>query len=207
MQATALNVLFEGFLLSREADGASKGTLDAYRFMFKHLCENLPTSAIRDPSTITTEDIQRWSVSMASYANATRGQRIAKAKAFFNWLVKEGFLEENPVQLKRPKNNWRPDPLTEDQIFMFLEAAKKAGARDYAICCMFLDSGARSSELANLRPEDVTLKTGRSRCGKARAAGRAPPSLARKPKMPCGAGCSTGRKTVSGYSAPTRAGR
>ena len=43
MQAAALTVLFDGFLLLREGSGVRSTTLDAYRTMCKALCEWLPT--------------------------------------------------------------------------------------------------------------------------------------------------------------------
>lgn len=56
-------------------------------------------------------------------------QRISKGKAFFNWCVREGFLESNPMgAIKRPKKNWQPDPLCEDEVTMLIDSTRHSWA-------------------------------------------------------------------------------
>jgi site-specific recombinase XerC len=47
-------------------------------------------------------------------------------------------------------------------VEIVLESAEEGrnGVRNYAIICTLLDSGIRNSELRNLRPDDLSLKTG-----------------------------------------------
>jgi integrase/recombinase XerD len=132
--------------------------------MFQTLIQHFPPEKLEDPRTLTDQDFQEWAIALRErLATATFDQRLAKAKAFFNWCGREGFLKANPAgKIKRPKNNWQPDPLSEDEIAMLLQESKhgRAGIRNYAILCMFLDSGIRNSELCRLRVEDVSIKTG-----------------------------------------------
>jgi site-specific recombinase XerD len=75
-------------------------------------------------------------------------------------------MDNNPAQsLKRPKKNWQPDPLHEDEIEAVLREASRGvmGTRNYAILCVLLDRGIRNTELCNLKLEDVSLKTGQIR--------------------------------------------
>jgi site-specific recombinase XerD len=97
------------------------------------------------------------------YASATRDQRIAKAKTFFKWGFDNGFLESDPsVALKRPKNDWQPDPFSPDELHFLLDQSKRGsmGVRDHSIVCTLLDTGLRAVELVRLKPEDVSIKTG-----------------------------------------------
>ena len=163
-KAHTLRTLFDGFLLSKEADGIEPRTAEAYELMFKTLVQDFPPEKLEDPRTLTNQDFQEWAIALwERLATATLDQRLAKAKAFFNWCVREGFLESSPAcKVKRPKNNWQPDPLSEDEITMLLQAAKqgRATARNYAIICIFLDSGIRNTELCKLKVEDVSIKRG-----------------------------------------------
>jgi site-specific recombinase XerD len=161
MDVTALDKLFEGFLLAKAANGVAETTLETYRVMFRTL--DLPMEKMRDANSITPQDVQRWAVSMSDYARATRDQRISKCKSFFKWCHDEGFLDTNPAaNLKRPKKNWQPDPLSEGELELVLESAKvgRCGVRNYAIICTLLDSGIRNTELCNVRPDDLDIKTG-----------------------------------------------
>jgi site-specific recombinase XerD len=108
--------------------------------------------------------MQEWVVHrLGDYAQATRDQRISKAKAFFGWCQSNGYLDNNPATvLKRPKNTWQPDPFTHEEVELVLAAARQGsqGIRNYALCCFLLDSGMRNSELRNLVPEDIDVKSG-----------------------------------------------
>jgi integrase/recombinase XerD len=166
MDVTSLERLFQGFLLAKEADGLKETTLKMYRWMYRSLVEHLSCDKLQDASTITPQDLQRWVLYLndqKNYANATRDQRITKCKSFFKWCCGNGFLAEDPsTGLKRPKKNWQPDPLNEDELHMLLEESRKGrcGVRNYAIICFLVDSGVRNSELCDLKAEEVSLKTG-----------------------------------------------
>lgn len=160
---TALTILFQGFLLAKEADGCKDTTLETYRVMYRSLEDTLPPAQLEDASTITEQHLQQWAVRLKSYATATRDQRIAKAKAFFTWCHAQSFLDINPALiLKRPKKNWQPDPLSHEELSVLLDQARRGrmGVRNYAILCTLLDSGMRNSELCNLYVDDLDLKTG-----------------------------------------------
>jgi site-specific recombinase XerD len=163
MMDTALKQLFDGFLLAKEADGVRETTLETYRVMYRSLVNGLDPGPLQDAASISPQDLQRWVVGLGGYARATRDQRIAKCKSFFAWCQANGFLDANPAEnLKRPKKNWQPDPLSSERLGFLLDTARQGrnGARNYAILCVLLDSGIRNTELCNLTVDDVSLKTG-----------------------------------------------
>ena len=101
---TALSTLFDGFLLAKEADGCAETTLETYRVMVRSLVPSLSAEQLEDARRIEPQHLQEWAVSLKRYADATRDQRIAKCKAFFNWCAENGFTDSNPARsLKRPK--------------------------------------------------------------------------------------------------------
>jgi len=176
MLMPSLERLFEGFLLSREANQVTDGTLETYRVMYASLVETLPLDALEDATRLQSTDLLAWAASMRDrYATATRDQRIAKAKAFFNWCHGEGFIPRNPsLGLQRPRADWQPDPLTEQEVNALLDAARlgRCGIRNRALVCVLLDSGLRNSELCALRPEDVTMSSGQIRIREALKQGK-----------------------------------
>jgi len=161
----ALKTLFDGFMLAKEAEGVRDRTLETYQTMFKSLVDFFPPERLEDAAALTRQDLQEWVIYLKDhgYADATRDQRISKAKTFFRWCQAEGFLEKDPsAPLKRPKKTWQPDPFSETELELLLHAAKhgSVGIRNYAMICFFLDSGIRNTELRLLVPEDVDIKTG-----------------------------------------------
>lgn len=173
--ALSLPRLFEGFLLSREAAGVRDTTLQMYRTAYRSVLRNLPLEAVSDARNITPDHLIAWAAGQRELASATRDQRIAKLKAFFAWATREGFLETDPAGvLRRPRNDWQPEPLTTDEISRLLEVARRGrcGIRNYAILCLLLDTGVRNTELCEARRSDLVLRTGQltvtGKAGKAR---------------------------------------
>jgi site-specific recombinase XerD len=172
MMNTALNHLFEGFLLAKEAEEVSDRTLETYQLMYHNLTRDLPPSLLSDANSVRATDLKAWVVGLRDrIATATLDQRISKAKTFFRWCRQQCFLEHNPARdLKRPKEDWQSDPLSSEEIHLLLQAAKdsRMGMRNYALVCVLLDSGMRNRELCALHPEDVSLKTGQIKIHKAK---------------------------------------
>lgn len=160
--------LIRGYELYQQAKGCSRATRETARRALDNLARSLPQECIDDAALITSGDLLEWAAGMmnAQYAAATRDQRIAKVKAFFNWAVKEGFLAENAAAgLCRPRNNWQPVPLTKDQVKRILDAAQhtEQPERDYAIVALLIDTGLRVSELCNAPVNALDLDSGQLR--------------------------------------------
>jgi integrase/recombinase XerC len=91
-------------------------------------------------------------------------RKISAIRSFYRYLVREGILDNNPIdQVASPRRDRRlPSLLTVEEIVRLLEAPDletPQGLRDH--CCMELiyAAGLRVSELANLSLEQVNLDT------------------------------------------------
>jgi site-specific recombinase XerD len=115
----------------------------------------------------------------------TRSASTAKTRhgglgRFFNWLVDEGELTVSPMaKVKPPKVTEKPVPvITDDQVRALLKDCAGrtfTDRRDMAIIRLFLDSGMRRSELANLKIDDLDFELGVARVlGKGRRFRSAP---------------------------------
>lgn len=95
-------------------------------------------------------------------AAATAAQRYASLRQFFRWAVEEGELDASPMDgLRKPRVPDKPVPvLSEDDLRALLETCHGRGfeeLRDTALLRLFIDTGSRLSELADLRVENIDL--------------------------------------------------
>ncbi len=95
-----------------------------------------------------------------SVQNYVRGIR-----AFFSWLHREGYTEENLLgQLKPPKFPQKLIEVLKDEevtrILACIGSDTSAGCRDIAMIITFLDSGLRLSELTNIQICDAHIDEG-----------------------------------------------
>jgi site-specific recombinase XerD len=95
-------------------------------------------------------------------AAATAAQRYASLRQFFKWAVEEGELDASPMDgLRKPKVPDKPVPiLGDEQLRDLLDACSGSSfedRRDTAIIRLFIDTGARLSEIADLKLDAVDL--------------------------------------------------
>lgn len=96
-------------------------------------------------------------------AAATAAQRYASLGQFFRWAVEEGELDASPMDgLKKPRVPDKPVPvLSDEELKALLDACHGRGfedLRDTALLRLFIDTGSRLSEIANLKVGDVDLE-------------------------------------------------
>ncbi len=102
---------------------------------------------------------------------ATASNRYRGLARFFASLVKEGEIRVSPMaQMKPPHMPEEPVPvLGDDELRRLLAACEWRGfeeRRDTAVVRLFLDSGMRLSELANLARRGPRPRPGRRHCGR-----------------------------------------
>ncbi|MHB8891187.1 MAG: tyrosine-type recombinase/integrase [Candidatus Limnocylindrales bacterium] len=110
---------------------------------------------------------------LGRHSPATAHNRYAGLQAFFRWAVEEELIETSPMARMRPPKVPEQPPaiLREPELRALLKVVDAdrtfAGRRDAAILRLFIDTGGRRAEVANLRwtpadPEtnDVDLDSG-----------------------------------------------
>ena len=95
------------------------------------------------------------------HAPATAATTHRGLRAFFKWAETEGEVDPNPMlKIRPPRVPEQPVPVvTDDHLRRLLDAcagSSYADRRDHAVIRLFLDTGARRSEIAGLRlnPDD-----------------------------------------------------
>ncbi len=145
----------------------SKLTVDAYLRDVKFLLETLS----KDFVAITTNDIEKLINLMSSMeiSPKTINRKISAWRSFFEFLVKERFVEDSPIaNVEAPKiGRYLPTVLSVEEIDRILQQADRetvSGMRDYAIMETLYSCGLRISELINLCVADINFKDDFIRC-------------------------------------------
>ncbi len=198
-----LNDLVEGFLFSIRAEGKSSATIDYYSYLLKPFLSYSKSNhwedalSALDPHRL--REFLNWTATrtLELKVAGNGGKRIKKAKPstawpyyrairrLLNWAIEEGYLESSPldsIHFKQP-----PLPrivgYSREELNRLLEVCHldiKAGARfigirNKAMLLLFLDSGLRRSEMANLKLNDLDIDERRIRLiGKGNKVGIAP---------------------------------
>lgn len=113
--------------------------------------------------TATTLDIveyRNW-LQNQNKAPATINRKLVILNVFYNWLVKQGIIPDNPVTDVKPvKTNEAIAPrwLTRQEQAALMRAVRASGnARDEAIITLLLHTGLRVGELCRLHKEDIII--------------------------------------------------
>jgi len=198
-----LRDLVKGFLFSLRAEGKSTGTIEYYSYLLHPLLSY--ASEQDWPDSVASLDTHRLREFLTWTATRTYELKVAnnggkvlkKAKPstawpyyrvlrrLFNWTVEEGYLESSPlatIHFKPP-----PEPpiegYTVDELKRLLAVcdldtrtgARFTGIRNKGMLLLFIDSGLRRAELANLGLSDLDLESRRVRVlGKGNKIGIAP---------------------------------
>lgn len=151
--------------------GLAANTLDSYGRDLKQYCryleEGLKISA-RDASR-TTVVAYLLHLQKQGRTTATIARRLAALKSFYQFLVQERLLADDPTaDLESPKQQKKlPRVLTVKEVEVLLSQPRTllpSGRRDKAMLEILYATGIRVSELVSLDVEDVNLNLGYVRC-------------------------------------------
>ena len=187
--STSVRSLTKGFILTQRTDCKSPRTIEYYesnlrRFLWYADQQEWPDEVrlinewhIREFLGYVSGEGNRWGLqgngSESSRPKATYctvHHYYCVLKAFFNWCVREGFITESPVakiKLRNPRLNV-VQPFSNQDILKLIAVcdfdcknnAQLLGSRNKAIILMFLDTGLRASELANIKLDDIDSERG-----------------------------------------------
>ena len=189
---TSLRSLVNGFVLTKQTEGKSPRTVEFYSENLRRFLWYASKQDWSDDIRMLTEwnigeflgyvanEKCRWGVegngsesSQIKASHTTLHHYFVVLANFFGWVVREGFLKENPtVKIKVAKPKVKViKPYTYEEIRRMLVVcdndyghnAKFLGSRNKAIVLVLLDAGVRLSELIGMRLEDVNTSNGNIR--------------------------------------------
>ncbi|MCE2612580.1 site-specific tyrosine recombinase XerD [Flavobacteriaceae bacterium D16] len=147
--------------------GLSENSISNYRADVEKLIRFLDTSGSKaSPKTIDQELIQQFIYELARILNPRSQARVISGlRSFFNYLIFEGYREDNPTDLlESPKIGRKlPDTLSLNEIDELVGAIDRStpeGERNRAILETLYGCGLRVSELIGLQLSDLYFDEG-----------------------------------------------
>lgn len=156
-----LTTQLNAFILSCQVDGLSPATLKNYRYQldrFVSFCIKLNQD---DAHYITSHHLRLFLARLQETNSPVSVRDYYKAiNRFFNWLVAEGLLDKSPAQnIKPPRVPQviiRPfSELDISNLLLLCSGNSFLEARNKAMVLVFMDTGLRLSELANIQLKDI----------------------------------------------------
>lgn len=151
--------------------GLAMNTLESYGRDLRQYSQYLQNDSEGVPEGVshhTIEDYLRY-LQTQGKATATVARRLAALKAFYQFLVRQKYLEKDPTaNLESPKLEKRlPKVLSIREVEQLLaqpDVAQPGGLRDRAMLELLYATGLRVSELVALDLADLNLEMGYIRC-------------------------------------------
>src|SRR5664280_1955167 len=159
LQFGTLRGELDGWRLSLEAGNKSPRTLQSYSETVEQLADYLSRHGMpQSVENVRREHIESWLKDLreTGRSEATIGLRFRSLRPFWRYLTDEEIIPASPMaKMRSPKVSIQPTPIPplEDVKRLLATTAGKdyEARRDRAILLLMVDSGARLSEVANIR--------------------------------------------------------
>ena len=157
--------LFIDYLTTQR--GYSKLTIAAYQDDLQHYLDFLKESGGGDYITVQPLDVRSYLAKLYdhNYARNTVGRKISSLRSFYQYLLKNDVLDENPfsyLHLKKGSSRL-PQFFYEEEmnvLFDSLQGTKPLDYRNQALLEVFYGTGLRVSEACQLQLFDVDFQLG-----------------------------------------------
>lgn len=118
-----------------------------------------------DPVLVQTEDLEEYLKSLDKLSKRSQARLLSSLRSFFDWLVIEGLLDDNPCdRTDYPKlGRYLPTVLSVDEVEAMIgsvDVTDWMGKRDRAILEVLYSCGLRVSEAAGLGISSLYLSDG-----------------------------------------------
>lgn len=144
--------------------GLAENTIAAYQRDIGVFSEYLREKGISDIGEISSTQIVSFLRNLTNLELSTKSiaRKMTTIRSFFRYLILEGNLEEDPTEgIEMPKlPKPLPDIISVDQVSQIIDGvdltlAKGLGIRDRAILETLYATGARESEVINMKKQDI----------------------------------------------------
>ena len=139
----------------------SRNTVASYCSDVGKLLEACPCA----PELIDTDDILEYFKSRPGLSKRSQARVLSSFRSFFDWLVIEGLLKDNPCdRIDSPKlGRYLPDVLSVEEVSLIIDKVDTSswqGLRDKAILEILYGCGLRVSEAVGLKISGLYFEDG-----------------------------------------------
>lgn len=156
--ALDLKTAHKQFIEHLESRRRARATIVAYSKDIEQLISFLSNTGKKDIATITREELEAFLKKLAadSYTPKSISRKINSMKTFYRFLKASGVVTSDPASdIEHPKYDVKPPRILSKIEYRALRDACRGDVRTYAIVELFLQTGIRIGELANLTLSDV----------------------------------------------------
>lgn len=166
LQDDYLELSIEAFLIAKQAENLTPGSLHFYREklkLFRSYCE---AQHIKQVSQLTPSILREFLLSLRATHNDGGVSSVYRSiKAYLRWWWNEtepGY--PNPIgKVKTPRNDIEPlEPANVDDVEKMISVCGNnlTGRRDKALMYFLLDTGCRANETLRIRLDEIDVLTG-----------------------------------------------
>jgi len=154
-----LSAVIDHYIKAKKAQRISKNTLKDYTNAYRKLMEQI--GGEKPFEEITTEDIIEFLGNCKNISKKTVLNHHTALSSLWNWAKDNSLVEKNIIRLIPPPRPEKREiiPLSESEIQALFHTVRESEfyLRDRLILLLFLDTGIRLSELAQLHIKDINL--------------------------------------------------
>lgn len=158
---TLLSEAQKSFVQYLQDSGKAYATVIAYGKDIEQLVEYLAGKGKLYASEIVAEDIDEFKdlLKKQRYTGKSISRKINSIKAFFRFLLSNGFIDSNPAEvISHPKFDQTPPRILTKLEYRALRDACRGDIRMSAVVELLLQTGMRISELAALQVQDIDFE-------------------------------------------------
>lgn len=158
--ATDLKTAHQQFIDYLGSRRRARATIVAYGKDIEQLIAFLGNAGKKNISEISRDELDAFLKKLASdsYTPKSISRKINSIKTFFRFLKASGVITSDPaIEIEHPKYEVKPPRILSKIEYRALRDACRGDVRIYAIVELFLQTGIRIGELANLTLDDVKL--------------------------------------------------
>ncbi len=151
----AAHAQFTDYLGSRRR---AKATIVAYHKDIEQLVSFLENMGVKAVLDVSLDELEAFIKKLGSdnYKAKSISRKINSIKTFFRFLKSGGAIAVDPArEIEHPKYEIKPPRILSKLEYRALRDACRGDIRTYAIVELFLQTGIRIGELANLATEDI----------------------------------------------------
>jgi site-specific recombinase XerD len=157
-----LDIAHKQFIKKLEDEGKSSSTLVAYKKDIEQLIDHLQKQNISLVSEIELKHLEEFmdKLGAQSYTLKSISRKTNATKTFFRFLHASKHVVQNVADLlKHPKVEIRAPRILSKMEYRALRDAARDDLRSYAMIEILLQTGATISELADIRLENLDIKS------------------------------------------------
>lgn len=158
------------FISEKEFENLSQNTISSYQLLFKDFLNWCESNGYEHISQLSSRTIKRYlAICKTEKGNnpTSINTKRKQFRAFFNFLIQEGIIEENPTdQIKRVKEDIRIKTFTDEEINAILSYLRRTrrrndtfyAVRNHTIFLTLIGTGIRAGELTSLKWNGINLE-------------------------------------------------